>query len=203
MRMTESSIPRSPARPKPFLEFAKEFVLEHHRSCYSKKQATTRLSRVLLKRPTWLPLSALPDEDLRRFAKGFVEQFWPVPGLWREGFVDESKDHILVQYGGVLDDEPEAVEVALLGPDPDEPDAGVILEFLPIPGVDEETAEGHRNGTTRNIEYIFEGEPAWEYALHHCGSGANLYSSLRFVGLAGRSGEWRGQQWKMRLAEEQ
>ena len=63
------------------------------------------------------------------------------PKPWREGFVDRSKTHIAIRYGGVLDEDPPRVDVAFVGPDVR---GRLIVEFLPMPRLDPDVAEKHR-----------------------------------------------------------
>jgi hypothetical protein len=108
---------------------------------------------------------------------------------WREGFVDQSELHILVQWGGteIQDNEPEGIKIALIGPDENQQ---LIVEFLPMIGVDPEAGQDARDAGIGLIERTVDrgrrlGNP-WQYAKHHCGTGANMYSLVRFVPRSGR-----------------
>jgi hypothetical protein len=96
-----------------------------------------------------------------------------------EGSVDQSEMHILVVNGGCLDEEPEAVDVALLGRDPDD---GVIVEFLRMDGVDPEAAARHRGYTRRLVASLAQrSEPhPWRSVAWRCDNPANADGPLRF-----------------------
>ena len=111
---------------------------------------------------------------------------WPLRG-WSEGFVDQSELHILVRSGGteIRANEPEGINVAVVGPDENEQ---LIVEFLPMIGVDPEAAQAAKRTALRLFGRMVSqgcGNP-WGYAKHHCGTGANAYSLVRFMGRDGR-----------------
>ncbi len=112
----------------------------------------------------------------------------PEPG-WREGFVNQYEVHILVRSGGteLTRDEPEGIEIALVGPDENEQ---LIVEFLPMIGVDPEAGQDARDAGIGLIERTVDRgrrlSNPWQYAKHHCGTGANMYSLVRFVPRSGR-----------------
>jgi hypothetical protein len=123
--------------------------------------------------------------DVRRASFELLELFWG----WREGFVDQSQLHILVRSGGteLTRDEPEGIEIALVGPDENEQ---LIVEFLPMIGVDPEAGQDARDAGIGLIERTVDRggrlNSPWQYAKHHCGTGANMYSLVRFVPRSGR-----------------
>ncbi len=55
-----------------------------------------------------------------------------MPSPWHEGSVDRSETHIKVRYGGILEDDPPGVDIALLGPGAGR---GPDCRFLPTPGL--------------------------------------------------------------------
>ncbi len=106
---------------------------------------------------------------------------------WSEGFVDQSELHILVRSGGteIRANEPEGIDVAVVGPDENEQ---LIVEFLPMIGVDPEAGQAAKDRAFHLFELMARGgrgDP-WSYAKHHCNTGANLYSLVRFAMRDGR-----------------
>ena len=124
-------------------DFLRHFVWLAQQDNQSRDDAKEELATMWEHQPDKLPWPTPPGVDYSRIANALVEEVWPTP-CWSEGTVDTSEIHIGVVYGGCLDEEPERVAVALVGPDRDD---GVIVEFLPMPGVDPETAEGHKSHT--------------------------------------------------------
>ena len=105
----------------------------------------------------------------------------PMP--WRESFVDRSETHIAIRYGGVLHDDPPRVDVALVGPDVR---GGLIVEFLPMPGLDADAVEKHRRRAAGYTDMVTEGWPfRWEKLLYQTGATSNWYSRLRFIEVRG------------------
>ena len=102
-----------------------------------------------------------------------------------DGTVDQSEIHILVRHGGVLDKEPEGVDVALLGP---HRDGGVIVQFLPMTNLDAERAEQHRRGVLFTIEMLTDNDRhPWRYLVQrYCNGTANAYGPIRFLDRWGR-----------------
>ena len=134
-----------------------------------------RLAHDCLIRPEEMPWPEVHSIECKGFAAVQVRAAWP---MVREGIVDQSEMHILVTNGGCLDEEPEGVDVALIGPDEDD---GVIVEFLPMEGVDPEEAEGHRAYTARLISSRADREPhPWRGVERICRSTSNAYGPLRF-----------------------
>jgi hypothetical protein len=94
-----------------------------------------------------------------------------------------------VRSGGteLTRDEPEGIEIALVGPDENEQ---LIVEFLPMIGVDPEAGQDARDAGIGLIERTVDRgqrlNNPWQYAKHHCGTGANMYSLVRFIGRDGR-----------------
>ncbi len=138
------------------------------------------------------PLSHVPwyvprELDARRAATELVKFFWPFFMEWREGFVDQSEFHILVRSGGteLTKDEPPGIDIAVIGPG----EFGqLVVEFLPMFGVDPDAArdaEANARGLLTRTVGRGRGD-AWSYAQHHCGTGANMYSRVRFVPQGGR-----------------
>jgi hypothetical protein len=105
---------------------------------------------------------------------------------WREDFVDQSEFHILVRSGGtdLTENEPEGIDVALIGPDMW---GGLIVEFLPMFGVDPDAARDAKNGALLILNLVIPcGGDAWEYANYHCGTACNFRRLVRFVPQGGR-----------------
>jgi len=105
---------------------------------------------------------------------------------WREGFVDQSELHILVRSGGMgwVKGEGERIDVAVIG----HRDRGLIVEFLPMFGVDPDAALAAKRHAMSLLDLVVEqgrGD-AWSYAKYHCGTASNAYDTVRFVGREGR-----------------
>ncbi|MBT8469700.1 MAG: hypothetical protein HKN10_01780 [Myxococcales bacterium] len=156
-------------------EFLEEYVGRERRYLGTRRQIARTLAYEWRHRPEKLPWPTPQNINCEGIAETLVREIWP---MVCEGSVDQSEMHILVVNGGCLDEEPEAVEVALIGPDPDD---GVIVEFLPMDGVDPEEAARHRRITRGLVESRAHREPhPWRSVERRCGSTANAYGPLRF-----------------------
>lgn len=156
-------------------EFLEEYVGRLRRMRYSRRGIVLRLAHDCLIRPEEMPWPEVHSIECKEFAAVHVRAVWP---MVREGIVDQSEMHILVHNGGCLDEEPEGVDVALIGPDEDD---GVIVEFLPMEGVDPEEAEGHRRYTAMLISSRADRAPhPWRGVERICRSTSNAYGPLRF-----------------------
>jgi hypothetical protein len=156
----------------------------------SRKSLANELAQYLGRYTYRLPWHPPDGLDLDRVSLELLEFAWRTLG-WREGFVDQSELHILVRSGGteIHDDEPEGIDIAIVGPDENEQ---LVVEFLPMIGVDPEARDDARDAGIALIERTVDrghGNP-WQYAKHHCGTGANMYSRVRFVPRGGRE-PWR------------
>jgi hypothetical protein len=156
-------------------EILEQNVERFRRMEYSRGEIVSRLMREF-----WIQPEEMPPEGHRihwkEFAALHVRAVWPI--MVREGIVDQSEMHILVSNGGCLDEEPAGVDVALIGRDRDD---DVIVEFLPMEGVDPEEAEGHRRYTAMLIASRAERGPHPSRGLDRdCGSTSNAYGPLRF-----------------------
>ena len=161
-------------------EFLEEYIERFRRRGYSRREIVSRLALECRIRPEEMPLPEVRRMQSEGFAAVHVRAVWP---MVREGTVDQSEMHILVQHGGCLEEEPEGVNVALIGPDEDDV---VIVEFLPMEGVDPEEAEGHRRHTACLISSRADREThPWRGVERICGSTANAYGPLRFNPMLG------------------
>lgn len=101
----------------------------------------------------------------------------PLAPIWKEGKVDLSKEHILIK-------EPETSEVlAYIEPVGDD----IRVEF------NKEASSAARKLTAeaeKQLNFYFgenQAEDAWEYAVYHCSSAANIYSPIRWVHIVNRN----------------
>lgn len=167
-------------------EFFSSLVREAEEDRASWKEMAERLAVRWENDPSAVPWFSPRGLDVRKTSFELLKITWPLLG-WREGFVDQSELHILVRSGGtdLRPDEPEGIDIALVGPDENEQ---LIVEFLPMIGVDPEAGQDARHDGVGLIERTVDrgsGNP-WQYAKHHCGTGANMYSLVRFVPMEGR-----------------
>jgi hypothetical protein len=151
------------------------------------ESAAEELADIWESRRSRVPWYAPGELDVRRAAFELMEFFWPIFMEWREGFVDQSELHILVRSGGMdwVEGEGERIDVAVIG----HCDGGLIVEFLPMFGVDPDAAMAAKRHAVRLLDLVATSDHpdgAWGYAMHHCGTAANAYSEVRFVGRAGR-----------------
>ena len=157
----------------------RNFVERARRDGLSRSDIKEKLAAIWEHRPDELPWPAPAGVDYARTADSLIDEVWPTSNCF-VGTVDQSEIHILVRHGGVLDNEPKGVDVALLGPNGDD---GMIIEFLPMPSVDAETAENHRSGTISLIEMLTRDEShPWRYLVQrYCNGTANAYGPDRFL----------------------
>jgi hypothetical protein len=104
-----------------------------------------------------------------------VEPTW----RWEEGSVDRTREHLAIVYGDVNTQDPkEWIPVALVSA----PKGTTFsVQFLI------ESSEGKNREVLDEVRreldfYLVEkGEPdPWDYAKHHCGTGANVYSNVHW-----------------------
>lgn len=156
-------------------EFLERYVQRYRQEGYARRHVVWRLEHDCSVRPDEIPWPKIGPLDDDSLVGACVRAVWP---MVREGNVDQSELHILVRNGGCLDEEPEGVDVALIGPDEDE---GVIVEFLPMEGVDHETAEGYKRHTAGIISSYADREThPWRNVHRFCWSTSNAYGPLRF-----------------------
>src|SRR5262249_51158704 len=92
---------------------------------------------------------------------------------WAEGIVDSTAEHMRLCFGDAW------TPVALVAP------AGVgryAVEFLLDPAGGDDAAEAAREARRELDFYLDElNEPdPWAYAIYHCGTASNLYSSIHW-----------------------
>lgn len=156
-------------------EFLEEYVGGLRRVAFSRRDIVSRLKWDCCLQPERMPWSEVSLDEADQFAEMQVRAVWP---MVREGIVDQREMHILVRHGGCLEEEPEGVDVALIGPDDDD---GVIVEFLPMTDVDAEEAEWHRRYTVMLVSSRARRERhPWRSLLRHCRSTSNAYGPTRF-----------------------
>jgi tetratricopeptide (TPR) repeat protein len=98
----------------------------------------------------------------------------PQPIRIEEGWVDRLGEHFTFTFGDANGDSfPLVARLAKAAPD------RAILEFLLDP--EDPTYAEIREAVLRNVRFylVEKGEPSpWQYFLYHCGTGANVYSSV-------------------------
>lgn len=116
---------------------------------------------------------------------GDIKAAW----AWKRGRVDKSRHHISISYGDLNKIHPsECLNVALVS----KPENKCFsVEFL-IPETDPAMREPV-GATIKELDFYLvdkgESDP-WEYALYHCTTAANLYSSVHWNPSAGVIPDW-------------
>jgi hypothetical protein len=101
--------------------------------------------------------------------------------LWEEGYVDASREHIELRYGNAFKTDSDAWKpVAQLG-------KPVGMTF-PVHWLLQEKKAPRNirmfNEAVRELNYYLiqlMKADAWEYAIHHCLSGSNMYSRIHWA----------------------
>jgi len=102
----------------------------------------------------------------------------PPTWKWEEGIVDKKEEHIKVGYGGF---EESFVPMALVAPGEDN---CFIVQFLvKKEDIDPAKQENYDELIKELNFFLVElGEPKpWLYAIRHCGTAANMYSTIRWA----------------------
>jgi hypothetical protein len=98
---------------------------------------------------------------------------------WSAGRVHRTREHFELRYCFAYDEDPSKwILVALVGPAV----AGIVkVEFLAKPG-DPSRANAVSEAAIEIQYYLIDlGERcSWEYAKYHCGTSANLYSTVHW-----------------------
>lgn len=94
-------------------------------------------------------------------------------GLWTEGAVDASTEHMRLCFGDAQ------TPVAFVAPAQED---GFVVELLLDSTTGEDAAEAVREARRQLDFYLVElNEPdPWAYAIYHCGTASNLYSSIHW-----------------------
>jgi hypothetical protein len=97
---------------------------------------------------------------------------------WIDGTVDQSDEHMRLCFGEV------STPVALVAPAGDR----YLVEFLLDPA-EAEAAEAVREARRELDLYLMQSkEPdPWAYAVYHCSTASNLYSSIHWEHVAPKS----------------
>jgi hypothetical protein len=102
---------------------------------------------------------------------------------WQEGKVDPAAPHMNLVYGD------SALAVALVA----KPVGNTfVVEFLQLPKLDKEEYERIKMAVTKELTfYLVEKgkKDPWKYAIYHCGTASNIYSSVHWQYFAGASTE--------------
>ena len=88
---------------------------------------------------------------------------------WIEGSVDRENDHIQIRYNE------EKSPIALVS----NQSGNIIVQFLVV-SKDKQKA---KEEVVRELDYYFselDKEAPWAYAIYHCGTASNLYSTVHW-----------------------
>lgn len=104
------------------------------------------------------------------------------PVSWAEGIVDQKLEHMVLTYGSILD-EGDLPPVALVAPTVPGKHDRFVVQFLTAPEWDMASAERARDSARSSIDFYLIGlekSDPWNYAIYHCGTASNLYSSVHW-----------------------
>lgn len=99
------------------------------------------------------------------------------PWVWREGRVDPTGAHLGIFYG-------EWGESAVLAAQVSKPVGNAfVVEFVAIPKLIESEYEQVKLSVEKDLNFVLleiGGSDPWNYAIYHCGTGANMYGDVHW-----------------------
>ena len=102
----------------------------------------------------------------------------PPAWKWEEGFVDTKEKHIKVGYGGFEDP---FVPMALVAPGEGN---CFVVQFLIKKEEIDPNKRANYDAMIKELNFFLVElckEKPWNYAIYHCGTASNMYSTIRWA----------------------